>query len=447
MKLKQSFVIVLVTILLNVASGKKKDFLVPYAINAIIEKHFVNLETYPGRVDIYFLGKNNLKSSMLIDKLFKIKSASTKVTVYNDELNKNFFKPNMCFALGDSGIVFFESVKKFKQSVSNIWWVKNERLRNLRLVYVPGLTTSDIIKTIVDGFEIDHVNFLMHETDNLIELVTAYMFTPQACKKLQLKTINRFDLQTLEWENSVFYPNKYENFHGCELIVADNDYTDTDIPLYNLMEITFKEQLNAKLTRCSTYKDPLDCKECDLINQDEIILHKTFDDFVVSDPVIFDSYRIIIGPGEPYTDLERMFMMFDFELWIAISVTLATALCATLMLHFVSRKIRNFIVGRYVRNPTMNMISIFLSGGQEKTPRRNFARFLMILFVIWSLIIRTCHQSMLFELMQADLRRPTIKTLDEFFQSDLSYHDVEDSFLIDTYFKEQLKKPSTRLVN
>ena len=86
--------------------------------------------------------------------------------------------------------------------------MSNERHRNQHLVYVPGLTTSDIIQTFDDAFEMDRVNFLMNETDNSIDLVTGYMFSPQACKKVQLKTINRFDFQTLEWGNSIFLPKE-----------------------------------------------------------------------------------------------------------------------------------------------------------------------------------------------------------------------------------------------
>ena len=313
------------------------------------------------------------------------------------------------------------------------------------MVYVPGLTTSDIVKIFKDGFKIDHINFLMHETDNSVDLVTSFMFTPQACKKLQFKTINRFDLRSLEWENSIFYPNKYENFYGCELIVATS--LDGFFPFiyYNLLEMTFKEQLNAKLTRST--KDIDYCQDCDLLSSSNAIQTLGYKIGYSSDPVTFNYYRILIGPGEPYTDLERMFMMFDFELWIAISVTFTVALIATLVVSFASRKIRNYIVGRYVQNPTMNLLSTFLTGSQSRVPGRNFARFLLILFVIWSLIIRTCHQSMLYQLMQADLRRPTVKTLEEFFQSNLTYYDYGDVIVLDENFKEQMTKQSTRLVN
>ena len=239
MKLKQSFVPVLVIILLNLVSGKEKGSVVPYAINAIIEKHFVNLETYPGKVDFTFIGNNDLEFSKYMDKLLKIKSANTKVQISTIGLHEDFDNGGT-YELGDSGIVIFDSVKRFVENASALFWVSNERHRSHHLVYVPRLKTSDIINTFVDGFDTDHVDFLMHEADNSIELVTTYMFTPQACQKVQLKTINRFDLQTLEWENSIFYPKKYENFYGCELQVAYEKHNLLSVPLYNLMKMTFK---------------------------------------------------------------------------------------------------------------------------------------------------------------------------------------------------------------
>ena len=141
-------------------------------------------------------------------------------------------------------------------------------------------------------------------------------------------------------------------------------------------------------------------------------------------------------------------MMFLTELWIAIAITLLIAVLVTLSLNFVSEKVRNVILGHNIQSPTMNIVSIFLTGGQFRTPRRSFPRFLFMLFVVWSLIIRTCHQSMLFELMQADLRRPTIKTLDELFKSDLTYHDYDSwkNHVLNFDLRERLMDPLTRFV-
>ena len=164
----------------------------------------------------------------------------------------------------------------------------------------------------------------------------------------------------MEWENSIFYPKKYENFYGCELIIAWNEENfNNDIE--DLLELTFKDQLNAKLT-LTRVESLWNCEDCDLTTQEVPILHDYYTEITVSDPVISNNGRFVIAPGEPYTDLERMFMMFDFELWIAILVTFVIAFIVTMSLRFVSQKVRNFIVGRYVQNPTMNLISTFLTG-------------------------------------------------------------------------------------
>ena len=442
MALKWNFVTVVMIILLNLASGNISESVVPYAINSIIEQHFANLGTSPGRVDILYFGYDKRKFSKLIDKLLKIKSEEFAIRVFEVKL-----KTYEWFFIRHSSIVFFESVEIFKADAAKLWWVTKERHQNQHLVYVPGLTTSDISDTYKNGFNIDHVNFLMLETDNLIELVTAYMFTPQACKQLQLKAINRFGIQTLEWENSIFYPKKYENFYGCELTVASTKINPIHSNVFNLLKTIFEEQLNAKITLKTIVEYRWNFEGCDLSTEEYSILNFYLEDLTVSDPILYHNYHFVVGSGEPYTDLERMFMMFDFELWIAISVTFGIALFTTLMLRFVSRQVRNFIVGRNVRNPTMNLLSIFLTGSQVQAPGRNFARFILMLFIVWSLIIRTCHQSMLFELMQADLRKPTIKTLDELFQSDLTLYNSNSSLVFDAYFEEQMKKSSTRLVN
>ena len=442
MVLKWNFVTVVLIILLNSASGKKKEFVVPYALNSIIEKHFATFDISPKKLDFLHFGSNNEMFTDLMDQLLRIKSEDALIRVFKFDLTGDIYQ-NLSFTIPNPSIVFFDSVGSFKANAFKTWWVSNERHRSHHLVYVPGLTFLDIVETLDDGFLIDHVNFLMHETDNSIELVTSFMFTPQACEQLQLKIINRFDLQAMEWENSIFYPKKYENFYGCKLGVAVMEETGCDFVLYNFLKTIFEEHLNSKLffyKSTNLFDYDLNCQKCVIAKTQE-------DNFIISDPIQFVQLHFIIAPGEPYTDFERMFMMFDFELWIAISVTFVIAFISTLMLNFVSTKIRNFIVGHYVQNPTLNLISTFLTGSQARTPGRNFARFILMLFIFWSLIIRTCHQSMLYKLMQEDLRRPTIETNDEFFESDLTFYSEHQDYIVNEQFWEQMAKPSTRFVN
>ena len=437
MKFKSSFVTASAILWLAVASGKDPSSVVPYAIENMIEKHFTSLSaSHPGNIDIIWFGRKTKEFSKLVGKILKIKKETTKLRVHQID------KVRKAFTLTDSAITFFESVERFKIDAPLIKWVFNKRQRYHHLVYVPGLTTSDILGTFTDGFHIDHVNFLMHETDKSIELVAGFMFTPQACRTFQLKAINRFNFEAKMWENPIFYPKKYQNFHGCELDVATDFYDNQD---FDLLSMIFEDNLNAKLNLENINHKNIIAYDLIAIAFGNVVLNPfDCDSCVISNPHKIEVYNFAVAPGEPYTDLERMFMMFSFELWIAIIATLGIAVFTTITLNFMSKKIRNFVVGRYIQNPTMNLFSVFLSGGQIKTPGRNFARFLLMLFIVWSLIIRTCHQSMLFELLQADLRRPPMKTLDEFFESNLTVYLSYNSYMLDEYFLERMKMPSTK---
>ena len=446
MTLKWFLVKVSLIFLLASASGKDQSSVVPYAINEMINEHFTKLTaTWPGNVDIVVIGEETREVTRLINKLLSIKSFEVKIKVKNAKLSGD-----KKFMLNDSSIVLFDSAQNFKAVAAKLIWVPDPRKRIQHLVHVPGLKTSDISETIDDGFEIDHVNFLMNEDKKSIELVAGFMFTEHACRELQFKSINHFDKTTRKWENSIFYPEKYRNFHGCELKISRGGNLDNSKNKRVVLAI-FEGLLNAKLNvlRHKTAFD--DCDECDLTRECDV-MYKAYndEDYIIANPHLFETYTFAVPPGEAYTDIQRMFMMFSFELWIAIVSTLLIGFMTTLSLRFVSRTARNFIVGCYVHHPTMNLISIFLTGGQVRMPGRNFARFLVTLFIIWSLIIRTCHQSMLFQLMQADLRKEPIKTLGELFESELTLHDdldgMETSYVSNENFWERMAMTSTRFV-
>ena len=242
MRLTWLFFTVSVVTWLALASGKEKVSVVPSAINAIIEKHFATPNAnWQGKVNIHWFGKETSEIMAIIEKLFKIKSSTTSIKVTKQDLSKEEKE----FDLGESSIVFFDSVQSFKANALNIKWVSNPRQRTQHMVYGSGLTESDVIKTFPDGFLIDNVNFLMNETKNSIELVATFMFTEDdttddtevytevytgeytedtdiICRKLQLKTINRYNMNVSRWEKSIFYPKKYENFYGCALTFAEH---------------------------------------------------------------------------------------------------------------------------------------------------------------------------------------------------------------------------------
>ena len=449
MDFKRVFVVVsLFLYLTSLANGKRQISLVPKAMNAIIDKHFSQPSaTTPGRISITMIG-NETKEFLTLMKKLKVKNVNVKLTINKEDNSNANYKNGWRFYLDDSSFVFFDSQQRFKEYATKIVWAPYNHKKMHHLVYAPNLKASDILEAFPNGFAIDNVNFLMNEDKKSIEFVTSFMFTERSCHDQKLKTINRFDGENNKWDNLTFYPQKYRNFHGCILSIAKAYSWENRKGLEELTQFIFENMLNAKIVEINgTWNN---CDKCELYLDQSYYLHDQSTNFIIGNPHIFDTYTFVVPPGEPYTDLERMFMMFSIELWIAVGITILIGILVTFILNFVSDKVRKFIAGRDIQSPMMNFFDIFLNGGQVRTPGRNFARFLFILFVLWSLIIRTCHQSMLFELMQADLRRPPIKTLDELFLSDLTLHEDEDfrgKFVqLDEYFWERMAMPLSRLV-
>src|SRR5690349_9717611 len=106
-------------------------------------------------------------------------------------------------------------------------------------------------------------------------------------------------------------------------------------------------------------------------------------------------------------------MPFDFFTWALIASTFVASFSTILILYFVKRSIRDFIIGSNVMAPSLNVVQIFFGISQAVLPRRNFARYLTMLFILFCLIIRTAWQGKMYEFMQKDIRKPEIQTINE----------------------------------
>lgn len=272
------------------------------------------------------------------------------------------------------------------------------------------MTSTDVIESIKNGFDIDQVAFLMNETKKSIDLVSSFMFTTEKCRHNQLSTINWFDGRRKSWKTQDFYPKKYRNFHNCSLsavmkVAAYPEFTDL---IASVVNFSFE-------MRKMNYTAMYSAADIDVIRGISLLYVTGFKlSEIVSTPIFLMQMFPILPTGDPYTQLQKMWMMFQTEVWIAIGAFLLLWLVSIQIINLTSKDVQKFVYGQRITTPTMNMLSLFLNGYQRKVPGRNFARFILVLMIIWCLIIRTCYQSMLFGFLQSDLRQST------------SYESLED---------------------
>lgn len=380
------------------------------AINDILDN---KLKIAAGeKLDIFWCGKKFGESENLVTQILRRQKFLHQLKTCDAKF----------VALDIPSLLVFESDEIFKQMSKKIVWQNNPEKRFEHLVYIFDSTqefSSEIEED--DDWSFDNVAFLLNESQKSIDLATFFLFTDKKCRQNQLVTINRFR-QGVLWENDNFWPKKYKNFFGCPmnlLYMSDEDKEDLfdfvvqQLSTIHRFQIRFRELHSRRKMLAARGK-----LKGDFFKTPQIIDNSTDNSLHIL--VITEIGVFVIPPGESLTAFEKLLSPFDFAAWIAIFSTLALSFTAIQIVGFGGKTFRNLCFGDNVVSPTMNMLSVFMCGGQTKVPKTTSARLIFLNFVIWSLVIRTCFQSLSYRALQMDLRHPPIQTINELIRSGFS---------------------------
>ena len=136
--------------------------------------------------------------------------------------------------------------------------------------------------------------------------------------------------------------------------------------------------------------------------------HMSFTQSHYSIPLI-----IMIPFGEPLSPFEKLFRPFQNIVWIFLLLTFGSGIFVISIVNCQQKEVRNFIFGDKIKNPYMNLITVFVGGSQHNLPKRNFARSLLMMFMLFCLVQRSIYQSSLYLFLQSDGRNPEVATIDE----------------------------------
>lgn len=136
--------------------------------------------------------------------------------------------------------------------------------------------------------------------------------------------------------------------------------------------------------------------------------------FMSSTNVYYTSNLVwVIGPGQLLTSFQRFHKPFHTEIWFFISLTFVISIVVISIIKCQKRENRNFVFGRNVKNPILNMTNVLLGGPMVVLPKQNFARFLLALFLMYTLVIRNAYTGALFRFLQLDVRNEKVKNMHE----------------------------------
>jgi hypothetical protein len=282
---------------------------------------------------------------------------------------------------------------------------------------------------------------IMHEDEHGEILVkTFFPFNPKSCNDTKAVTINRFRNGNFENGLENFFPEKLKNLHHCKIgcsVVLDakpsilsEKKTDGSLEiggrdgnlakgLANALNFSLNFKASQEFgfyydngSAKGALKDLIDGKvEFSISNW--FLKENRMKFFDASSAYYSGEIVFVIPPPRPFSKFEKFIFPFSFTLWIFILVCLVVGIVAIFIIKTRSKFIQNLVFGENVKNPNLNLFIGFIGGAQNILPKNNFARFLLMIFLLYSLIIRAVYQSSFYELLSTNKHHKTIQSIDE----------------------------------
>jgi len=355
-------------------------------------------------------------------------------------------------------ILLFDSMKMFNKRYEIY-----ETLSKLKVVvaYIRHASFNEISAQITETWKVDLAEmyniytqnlFILHRNiaESLIDLIAAIKFTQNhgECQQSWMVKANRFSAFDLKWQPPLHKLKFIDNLQGYSVHFSSNalidgleigpsklkfshkqgNYTLSGYMIHIIDELAkignFKpnyqniEKIEKRSKQHNNFTPQVTAGELGM-NVQEALVNSLQSQAIV--PLIYKELYFIIPPAERLTELEILFLAFDVATWSMILLTLLVAFIVVAIIGFTSQSVSNFVFGKNVSTPSLNILAAFFGVSQIVLPKRNFARFLLMAFIMWSLLIRTCYFSVLFEYLKGDGRKAPIKSIDEMLDRNFTY--------------------------
>jgi len=275
--------------------------------------------------------------------------------------------------------------------------IENDYLRHRKfgIFYIRGATS----KRYEEAFDLYQEQlfyniYLLIDEGDFIYFKVPTRFSEDSCSDLILKTVNRFSKTLQRWELPTFDMESHMKLYGCPLtskvfakppeIYWPMDNTTT--PNYTELTGYFIDITNELATRLNftILVYPREARSTDM-NLNGVPINKFNVEYLGSSKTMATINRdiyLLVPLGDYYTGLEKLFLPYDQIGWILIVMTFSIGLIVIQVVNRLLKGARSFVFGRRVSSPTMNLIAVFFGLGLRTMPGRNFARFILMLYII-----------------------------------------------------------------
>lgn len=314
------------------------------------------------------------------------------------------------------------------------------------IILTEHLEQSEITQIFIDCWSYRMVNVNVLRFDEIEEQVIAYTYFPYTsdhCERIESTFLMSMSNRSIALQNSMF-PNKLKSFHGCKLWLAtytippymilqelsNGTYTTKGIEgkLYRELASTLNfhpmVRVGAQkyLGRATENFQMLREKEVNLTMFAIVNTVERSKEFTASLPYAYAPVMFTTPHGPPFTPLEKLILPFDELVWLCMGIVTGAAFISIVYVSCCSTEWRNFVFGAKNHTPFLNYINITLGGVVAEAPVRNFARTILLIWLLGSLVLRSSYTGALFSFIQSQKSAIEIDSLEKLVQYNFSIY-------------------------
>lgn len=322
------------------------------------------------------------------------------------------------------------------------------------IVFLAGNDTADLDKIFAVLWEkfIFNVNIITQKSET-IEMFTFMPYRKDGkCGDVSHVKINEFDTKSMQWINKDFYPKKFHDLHKCPVkcgafnlepaIIIERkekeapSFTGFDVDIFN--ELLHSIHASVKYTAY-----PIDTGKILENGTGTGLLGRTMRGEVdgslrswslqldrriaLSETVSYFSDKLImIMPlPVPLNPLLKFIRPMKLEVWCSIGALVSIAIVVIFLFKLMPKNYYRMIIGADLRHEYLNILIGFVGLSQTTLPEKNFPRFLLMMFLIFCLIIRSLYLGSLFNMLKTDVRSREFVSIKDFYDAGFDFYVYE----------------------
>lgn len=427
-------------------------------VTALAEIVIKVMTTDAPTVDILSLDKiESQKLTVFKIELLKLTSSSSSILHRIETASKATSNASSKFSTkrGNS-VILFETFEEFKEIFKRI----SPETHFVTGYYAVAMINGELrrIQEIFDAFwrlQMFNVIIVFEDNFGIVQIKTFMPFTQNACDDTTPIRINQFKKGKFVNGIENMFPDKMQNLHKCPIRVATSNesvpfvnikYSENGAQEWSGRDIDLIETLAECLnfTIDFTYvgreghfyengsvEGPLRAlldRSADLAIADLWLKLNRLTVLSSTVPYFVAHIVLAIPPGREYSTFQKLIYPFKWSFWMAIVLCFLIAIIVIFIINLFSKNIQSFVFGHGVQHPYLNLYVGFIGSPQRKLPKTNFARYLLMMLLIYALIIRTAYQSSFYNLLQTNDRHKEVQTIDEMIDRDFTFYIFDYMF-------------------